>query len=90
MKGLFVFLVLVLLLGMLGVFQSGDDQIDYSDPEVMKAWEEVYIGINPYDMAQDSLEMINPEPHSTSSGQALEEDSLHLDAERPMDAKCTL
>ena len=90
MKGFLVFLVLVLLLGMLGVFQSGDDQIDYSDPEVMKAWEEVHIGINPYDIAQDSLEMITPEPHSTSSGQALEGDSLHLKAERQRDAKCSL
>ena len=76
MKGLFIFLVLVLFLGMLGVFQSFVDQVDYDDPEVMKAWEEVYIGINPYDIAQDSLEMITPEPHSTSSGQALEVDSL--------------
>ena len=82
MKGLLIFLVLVLFLWMLGGFQSGDDRIDYSDPEVMKAWEEVYIGINPYDVAQDSLEMTPPDP--------LEGDSLHLDAERPMDAECTL
>jgi len=78
MKGFLVFLVLVLFLGMLGVFQSGDDRIDYSDPEVMKAWEEVHIGINPYEITRDSLEITAPEPHSTSTGQALEVDSLVL------------
>ena len=77
MKGFLVFLVIILFLAMLGGFQSGDDRIDYSDPEVMKAWEEVYIGINPYDVAQDSLEMTT-------------QDSLQGDSLRQMDAKCTL
>ena len=77
MKGFLVFLVIVLFLAMLGGFQSGDDRIDYSDPEVMKAWEEVHIGINPYDVAQDSLEMIT-------------QDSLQGDSLRRMDAKCNL
>ena len=77
MKGFLVFLVIILFLAMLGGFQSGDDRIDYSDPEVMKAWEEVYIGINPYDVVQDSLEMTT-------------QDSLQGDSLRQMDAKCTL
>ena len=77
MKGLFVFLVLVLFLWMLGGFQSGDDRIDYSDPEVMKAWEEVHIGINPYEIIQDSIEMAT-------------QDSLQGDSLRRMDAKCNL
>ena len=79
MKGFLVFLLIILFLAMLGGFQSGDDQIDYSDsdPEVMKAWEEVYIGINPYEVAQDSLEMTT-------------QDSLQGDSLSQMDAKCTL
>ena len=77
MKGFLVFLVIIFFLGMLGVFHSGDDQIDYSDPEVMKAWEEVHIGINPYEVVQDSLEITT-------------QDSLQGDSLRQMDAKCTL
>ena len=77
MKGFLVFLVIILFLAMLGVFHSGEDQIDYSDPEVMKAWEEVHIGINPYEIIQDSIEMAT-------------QDSLQGDSLRRMDAKCNL
>ena len=56
MKAVLVLIIVILFLSLLGVFQSGADQIDYSDPEVMKAWEEVYIGVEEeFYTTQDTL-----------------------------------
>ena len=48
-----IILLLILYLYLLGVFQSGDDQIDYNDPEVMRAWEEVYYDIDQFNIIHE-------------------------------------
>ena len=46
--------MLILYLNLLDVFQSGYDQIDYNDPEVIRAWEKVYYGIDQFNIINET------------------------------------
>jgi len=69
MKVFIICIVLILFLNLLGVFQSGHEQIGYKDPEVIRAWEEVYYDIDQFNIIHE------PKIDSTF----IEKDSLSIE-----------